>query len=64
MTVENEPRRAKCALCREPIDLRPQNEDFPFCSERCRMRDLGHWLTEAYRISVAHDGTERSLPDE
>lgn len=22
----------------------------PFCSERCRMVDLGHWLEESYRI--------------
>ncbi len=23
----------------------------PFCSERCRMVDLGHWFEENYRIS-------------
>jgi uncharacterized protein len=22
----------------------------PFCSERCRMADLGRWLTEGYRV--------------
>ncbi|WES30878.1 DNA gyrase inhibitor YacG [Varunaivibrio sulfuroxidans] len=22
----------------------------PFCSERCRMRDLGRWLNEEYRV--------------
>lgn len=22
----------------------------PFCSERCKMVDLGHWLEESYRI--------------
>lgn len=22
----------------------------PFCTERCRMVDLGHWLEESYRI--------------
>lgn len=24
---------------------------FPFCSERCRLVDLGGWLEERYRIS-------------
>jgi endogenous inhibitor of DNA gyrase (YacG/DUF329 family) len=22
----------------------------PFCSERCRMADLGRWLSEDYRV--------------
>jgi endogenous inhibitor of DNA gyrase (YacG/DUF329 family) len=22
----------------------------PFCSERCRMADLGRWLSEGYRV--------------
>jgi len=25
--------------------------DFPFCSERCRLRDLGNWATEKYVVS-------------
>jgi endogenous inhibitor of DNA gyrase (YacG/DUF329 family) len=24
--------------------------DYPFCSRRCRMIDLGRWLGESYRI--------------
>lgn len=23
----------------------------PFCSERCKLIDLGNWLTDTYRIS-------------
>ena len=26
------------------------NQHRPFCSERCRMRDLGNWASERYRI--------------
>jgi endogenous inhibitor of DNA gyrase (YacG/DUF329 family) len=55
-------RKAKCAMCRKPIALRPHNEDFPFCSEQCRMQDLGHWLNEAYAIPLGQSATERSLP--
>lgn len=54
----------KCASCRKPIKLRPFNDDFPFCSERCRLQDLANWLNESYRISVGHQTTERSLPDD
>ena len=25
--------------------------DFPFCSERCRDRDLGNWASEKYVVS-------------
>ena len=29
------------------------NEEFPFCSERCRERDLGNWAAEKYVVSEA-----------
>jgi endogenous inhibitor of DNA gyrase (YacG/DUF329 family) len=25
--------------------------DFPFCSERCRLLDLGNWASEKYVVS-------------
>ena len=31
----------------------------PFCSERCRMRDLGKWASEEYCIA----GEKQDLPD-
>jgi uncharacterized protein len=27
----------------------------PFCSERCKIIDLGNWISEAYRISKANE---------
>jgi uncharacterized protein len=32
----------------------------PFCSERCKMIDLGAWATESYRVPVEE---ESDLPD-
>lgn len=55
-------RKLKCAICREPIGLRPENRYFPFCSERCQMVDLGKWMDEEYTIPVGRTSTERSLP--
>jgi endogenous inhibitor of DNA gyrase (YacG/DUF329 family) len=27
----------------------------PFCCERCKMVDLGHWLNETYRMPVKNN---------
>jgi endogenous inhibitor of DNA gyrase (YacG/DUF329 family) len=43
------PTGVKCPTCRREIDW--SNSPFrPFCSERCRMIDLGAWLTEQRSI--------------
>jgi uncharacterized protein len=39
----------KCPNCRKPAPWEG-NPSRPFCSERCRMIDLGAWVTESYRI--------------
>jgi len=43
-----------CPICRKPVDLKTSPWR-PFCSERCRTRDLGAWAAEAYRIPDAPD---------
>ena len=30
--------------------LGPENPFRPFCSERCKMIDLGTWASEGYRV--------------
>lgn len=40
----------RCPICRT-IVLRTQ-EDFPFCSDRCRTIDLGKWASGGYVIST------------
>jgi uncharacterized protein len=34
----------------------------PFCSERCKLADLGRWLSESYRVPE-HPPDEESPPD-
>ena len=41
--------RVKCPTCRREIDW-SQSAFRPFCSERCRLIDLGGWLTEKHAI--------------
>jgi endogenous inhibitor of DNA gyrase (YacG/DUF329 family) len=40
----------KCPICRKPVET--GNPEFPFCSERCRLLDLGAWASEKYVIST------------
>jgi endogenous inhibitor of DNA gyrase (YacG/DUF329 family) len=40
----------RCPICRKPTDSET-TADFPFCSERCRLLDLGNWSSEKYVIS-------------
>jgi len=34
----------------------------PFCSERCRLIDLGQWATESYSIPVKENSSEDNSP--
>ena len=36
----------------------------PFCSERCKLVDLGHWLAEDYRLPVPEGEAEETLETE
>lgn len=38
-----------CPICREPV-VWEGNPFRPFCAERCRLVDLGAWMTERYRV--------------
>jgi uncharacterized protein len=42
--------RHRCPICKAPTDS-AANADFPFCSERCRLLDLGNWAAEKYVVS-------------
>jgi endogenous inhibitor of DNA gyrase (YacG/DUF329 family) len=51
----------QCPICKKPVEQpgrgRPGPEDvsrayFPFCSERCKLIDLGRWLGGKYQIPV------------
>jgi len=40
----------RCPICKRPADSET-DRDFPFCSERCRLLDLGAWASEKYVVS-------------
>jgi endogenous inhibitor of DNA gyrase (YacG/DUF329 family) len=40
----------RCPICKNVTDS-AQHPEFPFCSERCRLSDLGNWASEKYVVS-------------
>lgn len=47
--AESKQKILRCPTCKTIVTLR--DEDYPFCSDRCRKIDLGKWASGAYRIS-------------
>src|ERR1700721_2066224 len=46
----SEAMKHRSPICKKPTDSATDAE-FPFCSERCQLHDLGNWATEKYTIS-------------
>ncbi|NTV96941.1 MAG: DNA gyrase inhibitor YacG [Thiobacillus sp.] len=44
------PRQVKCPICGTSVVWGPQSPPRPFCSDRCRLIDLGAWASDAYRV--------------
>ena len=44
------PLKIKCPTCRKEVPWEG-NPHRPFCSDRCRLIDLGAWTQERYRIA-------------
>ena len=55
----------RCPICKQPVpESAPgagSTPTLPFCSERCKLIDLGRWLDGKYQIPVVEeDGDEGS----
>ncbi|MES2366827.1 MAG: DNA gyrase inhibitor YacG [Pseudomonadota bacterium] len=44
------PAKVTCPTCGVLVEWIESSKFRPFCSERCRLIDLGQWATESYRI--------------
>ncbi len=45
----------KCPTCGRPVAWTEAQTFRPFCSERCKLVDLGAWATETYAIPAEPD---------
>jgi endogenous inhibitor of DNA gyrase (YacG/DUF329 family) len=50
--------RVACPGCGASAEYSPANPWRPFCSERCRLSDLGAWASESYRIPLRREAAE------
>lgn len=48
-------RIVRCPHCGESSEYSPRSSFRPFCSERCRLIDLGEWAEGSYKVPVAPD---------
>lgn len=57
----------RCPICKKEVDL---NDPYmPFCSDRCRLIDLGNWASEKYvipgrSVQPGEPGSEDAEEDE
>ncbi len=60
-------KKVTCPICSSamPGDW-SEYPDYPFCTKRCRLIDLGRWLGEDYRVpeKQSDDRSSPARPDE
>lgn len=54
------PREVPCPNCGKPSLFAPENRFRPFCSERCKLIDIGAWASGAYVVP----GQDEPLSDD
>jgi endogenous inhibitor of DNA gyrase (YacG/DUF329 family) len=52
-----------CPACGKKMLWDPKNKYRPFCSERCKLIDLGQWAAERYRVAGEPVREEADIPD-
>jgi endogenous inhibitor of DNA gyrase (YacG/DUF329 family) len=51
-----------CPQCSTRVEWSDANPNRPFCSERCRLLDLGAWASERYRVPAQPDPSADDEP--
>jgi len=54
---------ARCPICGEHARERSENRFFPFCTERCKLVDLGKWLSGDYRVRTNETPDEDDMTE-
>jgi hypothetical protein len=56
-------KKVKCPTCNKEVEWDKKNPFRPFCSERCKLIDLGEWASESHRIPGNEPASEDDLLD-
>lgn len=54
----------KCPTCGKEVEYSKTNPFRPFCSERCKLIDLGEWANNSYVIEGEPGPAMRMAPEE
>jgi len=55
------PLRLRCPICKKTV--KSTDADFPFCSDRCRLIDLGKWASGGYVIASPITDSDEPIRD-
>jgi len=54
----------RCPTCQRELEWSPDNKWRPFCSERCKLIDLGNWAAEKNVIPVTEKDDSGETPQD
>ncbi len=57
------PITVKCPTCQKDVEWSPESKFKPFCSERCKLIDLGDWASEKHAIPVKPEFDQQMLDE-
>lgn len=63
-TNESNPIKLNCPTCKKVVLWTEEYPHRPFCSDRCRLIDLGEWASESHKIAGESLGTNTEETDE
>jgi endogenous inhibitor of DNA gyrase (YacG/DUF329 family) len=53
--------KLRCPICKK--EVKSTDADFPFCSDRCRIIDLGKWASGGYVVSSPVTDSDEGISD-
>lgn len=56
-------KKVHCPTCQKEVVWSPESIFRPFCSERCRLIDLGAWADDSYSIPTTESPEDNSDDD-
>ncbi len=57
-------RHVACPTCGASVAWEAASRFRPFCSERCKLNDLGAWANEEYRVASPPEAPSDPLDDD
>ncbi|MCE5979964.1 DNA gyrase inhibitor YacG [Pseudomonas sp. JR33AA] len=54
----SQPLTVDCPTCGAPVEWNEKNAFRPFCSDRCKLIDLGAWAAEEHKIAGSQESED------